>query len=174
MHTDIVYMHNLIHIHSEHPILPWKNKSLAQLSMFWWMEKILPFIPDSFILPPPPSLRSPLQTQGPPLALTVLLQWLSISRIISSWGLVISCCGPGGVGWPGFSGQCLSYKRLLLESRQEPLHPSLAHPPPPFDPIPALSTSSSFKITTSPSRLWLSTDPLAPKAAGPIQRAGPA
>lgn len=84
----------------------------------------------------------PLQTQGPPLALTVPLQWLSISRIISSWGLVISCCRPGGEGRldcerPGCFGQCLGYKRLLFRAGRSP-YPHQSLTPTSFDPHPRL------------------------------------
>lgn len=77
----------------------------------------------------------PLQTQGPPLALTVALQWLSISRIISSWGLVISCCRPGVEGRldcerEAWFGQCLGDKSFSFELAG--VHTHTNHWPPPL------------------------------------------
>lgn len=100
--------------------------------------------PASFIPPTSsPSLTFILAlTQGPPLALTVPLEWLSISRIISSWGLVISCCGPGGAvgGW-AVKGQAAlasvsATKGSSFGAGRSP-HPFYrALPPPPLTPSP--------------------------------------
>lgn len=89
----------------------------------------------NFFYPPVCCRYIPLQTQGPPLALTVALQWLSISRIISSWGLVISCCRPGVEGRldcerEAWFGQCLGDKTFSFELAG--VHTHTNHWPPPL------------------------------------------